>query len=143
MTRAIEVGQIITERQKGKPLEQVGAEFGVSGERIRQVLKEHYGTTKTALLIEAEVARELGVTHFLLARIRNRGIVKPQHFGVRYLYSEQDVEFLKRYIQERSVCPICDGPKRISSRACHPCWQRHRWLREQKEGGGALEEAMI
>lgn len=128
MTRAIEVGQIITERQKGKPLEQVGAEFGVSGERIRQVLKEHYGTTKTALLIEAEVARELGVTPFLLARIRKRGIVKPQHFGVRYFYSEQDVEEVKRYIQEHRVCPICGGPKNTTSRACHPCWQRHRQL---------------
>ncbi|MBA7704674.1 hypothetical protein ES703_113491 [subsurface metagenome] len=156
MTRAVEIdalreanigiwqthdGQIMAERQKGKPLEQVGSELGgVTRERVRQVLKKHYGTTEIRLLTETEVAGQLGVSRFLVARIRKGGIVKPQHFGVRYFYSQQDVEAVKKYIQEHALCPMCGGHKSISSRACSSCWHRHRWLLTDEEGRNKIRE---
>lgn len=134
--------QIIAERKKRKSLRLVGSKFGVSGEYIRILLIKHCGTTKiSSALSEAEVARKLGVSSKLISRIREDGLTKPQRFNRVWLYPPEQVEDIRKYIEEHTICLICGKPKRPHSVVCATCWTKYRWHLVDNEGKDRMTKA--
>jgi len=67
---------LIHERGNGKSLRQLGQMFGMSHERVRQLLGE-YDRSQVTPLLEKAVAADLGYPIGWLVRLRKEGIIKP------------------------------------------------------------------
>ena len=90
---------LIRERNKGKSLRQLGQMFGISHERVRQILAT-YGLSRVTLLPEHTVAAKLGYPVGWLYQLRKEGLVKPTKPGGRWLYSEEQVRQIPSLIAE-------------------------------------------
>jgi len=73
---------LIHERSKGKSLRQLGQMFGISHERVRQILAK-YGPSRVTLLPEHTVAVKLGYPVAWLIQLRKEGIINPTKPGGR------------------------------------------------------------
>jgi len=67
---------LIHERSNGKSLRQLGQMFGMSHEKVRQLLGE-YDRSQVTSLLEKAVAADLGYPIWWLVRLRKEGIIKP------------------------------------------------------------------
>jgi len=121
---------LILERNKGKTLRQLGADFGRSHERIRQLLAEHDRSPVT-LLPELRVAANLRYPLWWLVKLRKKGIINPIKPGGRWLYSEEQVRQISLLIAELRKCEQCGKLRPLHSlRFCRECKQyrvKHRY----------------
>ena len=141
---------LVRERGKGKTLRQLGQMFGISHERVRQILAK-YG--QPALLPESTVAAKLGYPREWLIRLREEGTVKPVKPGHFWLYSEEQVRQIPSLIAEARKCQRCGKPRPPGShKFCSECSPQYRKehpykaLRAEKktkadEMGAAQQEA--
>ena len=125
---------LIRERSKGKSLRQLGQMFGMSHERVRQLLGK-YDRSQVTLLPEQKVAADLGYPVVWLAQLRKEGIIKPIKRGF-WLYSEEQARQIPSLIAETRKCEQCGKPRpRWSNRLCRECRQyrqKQRNLARQK-----------
>lgn len=116
-------GAIAGFRNEGHTLRETGKQFGVTRERIRQILQEHYGGTMVPhLLPEMRAAQLIGCIRGTLKRLRERGIVNPRHSALRYWYSVDDLELAMLALSKN--CKHCGGPilrKTLALKYCKKC----------------------
>jgi transcriptional regulator with XRE-family HTH domain len=117
------IGLLIHERNRGKSLRQLGQMFGISHERVRQILAKHNPSLVT-FLAESKVAVKLGYPVSWLIKLRKEGIVKPIKPGGYWLYSEEQVRQIISLIAEMRRCERCGGPRpKGYQRFCRECSQ--------------------
>ena len=121
---------LIHERNSGKNLRQLGEMFGVSHERVRQILAKHNPSLVT-LLAESKVAVKLGYPISWLIKLRKEGIINPIKPGGHWLYSEEQVRKMPSLIAGMRRCDRC-GKLRPQGyhRFCRECSQyrkQHRY----------------
>ncbi len=125
---------LIHERSKGKSLRQLGQMFGMSHEKVRQLLAK-YDRPQGTLLPEKKAAADLGYPVWWLAQLRKEGIIRPMKRGF-WLYSEEQVKQIPSLIAEIRKCEQCGKPRpRQSKGLCRECRQyrkRQRALAWQK-----------
>ncbi len=125
---------LIHERSNGKSLRQLGQMFGMSHERVRQLLGK-YDRSQVTLLPEQKVAADLRYPVVWLAQLRKEGIIKPIKRGF-WLYSEGQARQIPSLIAETRKCEQCGKPRpRGSQRLCRECRQyrkKQRALARQK-----------
>lgn len=110
-------GYIADKRKAGATLEEIGKEVGVTRERVRQILMEHYGTTKmTPFLTSEQLSQLVNLTRDTITEYRRRGIIKPVNSSPRRpLYG---MDALKA-ISDHRRCRICGEP--ILTKCCAYC----------------------
>ena len=104
-------GYIVDKRKAGATLEEIGKEVGVTRERVRQILVEHYGTAKrgkpASLFTTAELAQLASLATPTINSYRKRGIIKSTNASVTYpLYSVDALKAISAFRQ----CRICGRP---------------------------------
>ncbi len=75
----LRIPQMVEMRRSGYTLQEIGDCFGVTRERIRQILQENCGKIEIPLLTETMVAKEIGCPIGRLRKLRIQGLVKPRH----------------------------------------------------------------
>jgi hypothetical protein len=103
---AATVELLIQERNQGKNLRQLGRMFGISHEKVRQILAEH-GQSQVTFLAENTVAVKLGYPVAWLTQLRKEGITKPTKPGGHWLYSEEQVRQVPSLITQMRGCVRC------------------------------------
>jgi len=98
-------------RQSGASLQQIGSRFGISRERVRRLLVEHYGSTRIQeLLTVAELSRLAGCSLGYIFKLRQQGIITPAIIGPgRALWLPEAVAAITTYI-DRHRCRVCHRP---------------------------------
>ena len=114
---------LIHDRNKGKSLRQLGQMFGVSHERVRQILAKR-SPTRVTFLAENTVAVKLGYPVSWLIKLRKEGIINPIKPGGHWLYSEEQIRQIPSLIAEMRRCDRC-GELRPQGyqRFCRECSQ--------------------
>ena len=129
---------LIYERSKGKSLRQLGQMFGISHEKVRQLLAK-YDRSQVTLLPEQKVAAKLGYPLAWLVQLRKEGIIKPIKRGF-WLYSEEQVRQIPSLIAETRKCEQCGKLRprgsRILCRECRQYRNKQRVLAWQKTQRG-------
>ena len=114
---------LIHEKNSGKSLRQLGQMFGVSHERVRQILAENSPSLVT-FLAESTVAVKLGYPVSWLIKLRKQGITKPSKPGGYWLYSEEQVRQMPSLIAEMRRCERCGELRPLGyQRFCRDCSQ--------------------
>lgn len=114
---------LIRERNKGKSLRQLGQMFGISHEKVRQILAKN-STSRVMLLSENAVAAKLGYPIEWLYQLRKEGLVKPTKPGGRWLYSKEQVRHIPSLIAEVRKCERCGQFRPLGCRRfCKECSQ--------------------
>jgi hypothetical protein len=142
---------IIHERNKGRSLRQLGPMFGISYERVRQILTKH-SPSRVTFLAENTIAVKLGYPVAWLIQLRKEGITNPTKPGGHWLYSETQVRQLPSLIAEMRRCDRCGELRplgyRIFCRECSQYRKKHHYKSlnpeekaEYREKSVALREA--
>jgi transcriptional regulator with XRE-family HTH domain len=97
---------LIHERNKGKSLRRLGQMFGVSHERVRQILTKHSPSLVT-FLAESTVAVKLGYPISWLIKLRKEGIINPTKPGGYWLYSKEQIRQIPSLIADMRRCERC------------------------------------
>lgn len=80
-------------RDQGYSLQAIGDKFGLTKERIRQILKERYGTTRMLGLTPRDLlAQLLGCSNGRLILLEKGGVLRPIHVSGCYLYNRDEAE---------------------------------------------------
>jgi len=99
-------------RQSGASLQQIGNSFGISRERVRQLLTQYYGSTAVQdLLNTSELARLAGCSWNYIDKLERGGIIQPEKvvgWGRRQ-WPPQTVDIITSY-NDNHRCPICGQP---------------------------------
>ncbi len=104
-------GKIYDMRQAGDTLQEIGDGLGITRERVRQILVEHYGDTRfKQFLATGELAQLAGVSRKHVDYLANRGIIQP--VGASSTKRLWDMEALRVVLshRERQTCRICGRP---------------------------------
>ena len=99
-------------RQSGTTLDQVANRFGITREGVRQLLTEHYGSTRVRnLLSVTELAQRAGCNYRYIAKLKRRGVIQPDMVigHGRTLWKPDTIVTITRYIN-RHTCPVCQSP---------------------------------
>jgi len=117
---------LIQERNQGKNLRQLGQMFGISHEKVRQILAEH-GRSQVRFLAENTVAVKLGYPVAWLSQLRKEGITNPTKPGGHWLYSEEQIRQIPSLIAQMRKCSRCGRPRPLGYRKfCKECSQNRR-----------------
>jgi NADH pyrophosphatase NudC (nudix superfamily) len=117
---------LISERNKGRSLRQLGQIFGISHEKVRQILGKHR-PVRVKLLPESRVAARLGYPVGWLVQLREAGITNPTKPGGRWFYSEDQVKQIPSMITQMRSCERCGQPREPHRRRfCRECSQYRR-----------------
>ena len=127
---SLTVELLIHERNKGKSLRQLGQMFGISHERVRQILAKH-SPSRVTFLAENTVAAKLGYPVTWVIKLRKEGIINPTKPGGHWLYSGEQIRQIPSLIAEMRRCDQC-GELRPQGyqRFCRDCSQymkKHRY----------------
>ena len=118
------------ERNKGRSLRQLGQMFGISHERVRQILAK-YSPSRVTFLAENTVAVKMGYPVRWLVKLRTEGIINPTRPGGRWLYSEEQVRQLPSLVAEMRRCERCGELRppcyRMFCRECSQYRKKHRY----------------
>ena len=125
-------------RQSGATLYQVGSRFGITRERVRQLLTGHYGSTRVQeLLTTTELCRLAGCTWKYVDKLKQRGVIQPAKvvgYG-RTQWDRETVVAVIKYI-DRHRCSVCHRPV-PSNRQVYCSWQcyleAHRYKNQSEE----------
>lgn len=125
-------------RQSGITLDQIGNRFGITRERVRQLLAERYGSTRVRELLTAtELARLAGCTWKYIDKLKQRGIIQPAEVvgHGRTLWKPQSIAIVIEYIDQHR-CPVCHRPvpsnrQVYCSRGCY--LEARRYKNQTKE----------
>jgi len=133
---------IVQLRAEGHSLAYIGNVFGITRERVRQLIKEnspHLQSVPSTLLTAPQVARQLGITlPTLYSLVRRRGI-KPtlwEHVSGRMLW---DAEAIRRLELALPKCRICGAPvpsyrfRYCSEECCLEAKKYRNWPKEVQE----------
>lgn len=101
-------GLIADLKREGHSLRSIGRKIDRSGERVRQILDEHYPNIVVPFLSEEAVAKLFGCSAAVLTRLRQEGVINPKRYGFVFRYSCDDVEKVRLALQR--FCRICDSP---------------------------------
>ena len=133
---------IVEMRQSAASLQQIASRFGVSRERIRQVLVEQYGSTKVnRLLGVAELARHAGCSQSYIRKLRRRGIIQPAKVvgKKRTLWKSETIDTIIQYISSHP-CRVCNKllPSNRWVYCSRECWvkayrHRHRYIKMSEQ----------
>lgn len=98
-------------RQSGATLEQVGSRFGITRQRVWQLLTKHYGSTRVhELLTTTELCRLAGCTWKYIKNLKRRHIIQPAKVvGQSLLWETETIVTIILYIDGR-CCPVCQLP---------------------------------
>jgi hypothetical protein len=119
----VNIKLLIQERNKGRSLRQLGQMFGVSHERVRQILAQH-SPSRVTLLAENTVAVKLGYPVEWLIQLRKAGVIKPTAPEGHRLYSEEQIRQIPSLIAEMRRCDRCGQPRPLGYRRyCQECSQ--------------------
>jgi len=127
---------IIQQRQAGASLQQIAECFGISRERVRQLLVRHWGSTRVSgLLTTAELQQLSHCNHAYVRKLARRGVIKPARIigSKGRLWKPETVDIIVRYIASHR-CPVCNRPLPSNhtvycSRACYTEAYRHRYVK--------------
>ena len=146
-------GLIMEERQKGKTLQELGDEFEVTRERIRQLLQGHYGTTEFSHLVsESRLAKRLKVSAWTLGRWRRKNKLPEDVKMVKvgnthyHFYKVEDIPKLVQFFEGKKTCPGCGGVMILGSQYCRRCWNicsiRYSTEEARERHRGSCRESM-
>lgn len=125
-------------RQSGATLDRVGSRFGITKEGVRQLLTEHYGSTRIQdLLTATELARLSGCSYRYIVKLKRRGVIHPAMVvgRGRTLWKPEIIATIILYI-DRHVCPVCHSPVPSDRLVyCSPgCYlEAHRYKNQSEE----------
>jgi len=125
-------------RQAGATLEQVGNCFGISRERVRQLLAERYGSTRVQSLLDTnELCRLADCTLSYINKLKQQGVIRPAKIvgHGRTLWKPETIATLIIYI-DRHRCPVChktvpSNRQIYCSRECYLEARRYKNLPEE------------
>ena len=124
-------------RQSGATLDQVGSRFGITRERVRRLLTEHYDSTRIQdLLPAAELCRLAGCTRNYVDKLKRGGVIQPAKVvGERTLWKPETITTIIIEIDRRR-CPVCHQPLPSDrlvycSRQCY--LEAHRYKNQPEE----------
>jgi hypothetical protein len=133
--------QIIELRTRGVTLEAIGQRFGITRERVRQILSRHEITRRFST--QADLMDRFGVDWYEISQAM-KGVGLSHKPGQRrwYAFSDADVAKIEQHLQKRAVraCVICGSPceGRRGKRFCSPqCFRQYRRQRR-----GSSEQTM-
>ena len=95
-------------RSEGRTLQQVGDRLGVTRERVRQVLREHFPDCTLPPSTE-EAAKTLGMSHYRFRSAARRLGVQPMGRSRGRVWWSPDVLHIIQTSQEPARCCICGG----------------------------------
>ena len=138
--------KICSLRYDGWTLQQLGDEFGISKERVRQIIKKHRGTTCHRLITRTQLSKLLLCDDSFLRNLEKKGILLPIHRGFHYLYDAYEMD--KAIVAVRRYCVHCGKllPPKGFKKYCLKCralsrQNAYRFLSE--EGKRKHREACI
>lgn len=116
-------------RKLGFSLLSIGKEFGLTKERVRQILSVYYPDTQPGMVKETELASRLGCSSGKLARLRKLGIVKPLKRGRFLYYSDAQVKKAKEALEVRCYgCGvIIPSDRRRLCKECGEAYKRYQY----------------
>ncbi len=80
-------------RQSGLSLQAIGDKFDITRERVRQILEEHYETTRIERLFpRGKVVEFIGCDVQRLANLEKEGKVNPIRSGGKHLYNFEEIK---------------------------------------------------
>lgn len=132
---AVYDGQMADMRRQGYSLQAIGDVVGVTRERIRQILGRRYGRVEMEVLNEEAAARALGCPSHKLRGLRKRGMIHPEHHGLRWAYSLEQIKRAKALLKPICSCG-CKLPINYLGKYCPKCGElrsRHRYLLSSEE----------
>jgi len=119
-------GEIATMRRQGQTLQEIGDQVGVTRERIRQILCEHYGKVEILILNETRLAKILGCRVSRLEKLRQEGIINPKRHGYFWYYDRNEAE--KTMLALQRWCQHCGEPLAINHQGkyCPKCQKEYQ-----------------
>ena len=125
-------------RQSGATLDRVGSRFGITRERVRQLLTSHYGSTKVQeLLTTTELCRLAGCTWNYVNKLKQGGVIQPAKVvgQGRTLWKPETIATIIIEI-DCHRCPVCYQPLSSDrlvycSRQCY--LEAHRYKNQPEE----------
>ena len=125
-------------RQSGATLEQIARHFGITWQRVKKLLFEHYGSTHIhGFLTVTELARLTGCSRDYVIKLKRRGIIQPVKIGRKNrLWKPETIATIIIYRDKHPPrCRVCHGslPPRNSvfcSEACRIEGQRFKYRPE-------------
>ena len=109
-------------RDDGFSLQAIGNEVGVTRERIRQILNEHYGTTKiSGFTNRVKLAKVIGCSEYRLRKLEKECKINPIRHKWFYLYSKDEAE--KAVLALQKNCVHCGEslPLKHQQKYCLKC----------------------
>jgi hypothetical protein len=105
-----EYGDLIaTLRSEGRTLQQIGDRLGVTRERVRQVLREHFPNCSPPLSTE-EAAKTLGMSYCQFRSAAKHLGIQPVSRTRNRIWWSLDVLPIVRAAQKPRSCRICGRP---------------------------------
>ena len=123
-------------RHVGATLKQIAEHFGISRERVRQLLVQRCGSTRVSHLLGTdELARQADCSYARIQKLTLRGIIKPAKIigKNRRLWKPETVDILVQYLANLH-CPVCSRPlpnnrSVYCSASCYAKAYHHRYLK--------------
>jgi hypothetical protein len=109
MLTKVEQSSIYRMRESGATLQRIAEVFGISRERVRQILVKRYGSSGSQELLNiTQVAYLAGCTRLDVFKLKRRGVIKPaQLVGKGRTYWTSDtVDIVKECMANRQ-CRVC------------------------------------
>lgn len=103
MPRVNQMKQMRELREQGHSLQAIGHEFGLSRERVRQLVVKHFGTSRIPMPSRYKVAKLLGINWYHLKHWERQGLLNPIHYNgeYRYYYPQSEIEKARELSNER------------------------------------------
>ncbi|MCK9288506.1 MAG: hypothetical protein M0P29_13180 [Sphaerochaetaceae bacterium] len=117
------VEKIVALRKEGYHLRRIGSQVGLSGERVRQILKQ--AGFETERLGDKEVAYKVGYPTRIVRRLKKQGLIKPSlpNRG----YSPEQIPEIKKIMTEYFKCKHCGKRRPTKNRAyCDECSEEQK-----------------
>jgi len=116
-------------------LEKIGARFGVSRQRISELLILHLGSNKPNLpegtIVRAELAMELGVAKSTLQEWQRYGKIKGLHLGRCIYFLPEEVEKARALADKH--CLICGRAVPLRFSYCAECIKKRTSERRHED----------
>jgi hypothetical protein len=131
--------QIVQLRSRGLTLKAIGQQFGITRERVRQIVSRYPITRRLATV--PDLMARFGVKRYEIQRAMKRaGLGRRPRRGNRYVLSDADVATIAAILsrQEDRKCLICgrslEGRVRRSRRFCSlECFHQYRRQKRQSQ----------